>query len=218
MITTFSIDSDNNITAFAAPEQVPEGQDHFATEKELARLPADWHINSSPELWNSFAGAPPFGDLKPVKKFTDRKTAVARIWKAIQILAADPQPASVIDAKAKDNTTSIPVGELPSEKRAAPKKATAAPPAAPAAPKKARTTKQATAKCDAPTAREGSKKAIVLELMRRPNGATMAEIADATGWQKHSIRGFISGGLTKKMGLVVESTKNAAGERQYRTK
>ncbi len=46
----------------------------------------------------------------------------------------------------------------------------------------------------------------------------MAEIADATGWQKHSIRGFISGNVTKKMGLVVESTKNEAGERVYRTK
>jgi hypothetical protein len=66
--------------------------------------------------------------------------------------------------------------------------------------------------------REFSKKAIVLDLMRRKGGATMAEIAKATGWQKHSIRGFISGTLSKKMGLAVESTKNEAGERVYRTK
>ena len=44
----------------------------------------------------------------------------------------------------------------------------------------------------------------------------MAEIAKATDWQNHSIRGFISGQLTKKMGLTVESTKNEAGERTYR--
>jgi hypothetical protein len=68
---------------------------------------------------------------------------------------------------------------------------------------------------DAATPREGSKKQIVLDLLRRKDGATMAEIAKATDWQNHSIRGFISGTLTKKMGLVVESTKNEAGERTY---
>jgi hypothetical protein len=64
--------------------------------------------------------------------------------------------------------------------------------------------------------RDGSKKSIVLGLLRRKDGATLAEIAKATDWQNHSIRGFISGNLTKKMGLTVESTKNAAGERTYR--
>jgi hypothetical protein len=71
---------------------------------------------------------------------------------------------------------------------------------------------------DAAAPREGSKKQVVLLLLARKEGATMAEIADATGWQKHSIRGFISGNVTKKMGLVVESTKNEQGERTYRTK
>jgi hypothetical protein len=69
---------------------------------------------------------------------------------------------------------------------------------------------------EAPAPRATSKKAIVLDLLRRPKGATMAEIAQATGWQNHSIRGFISGNLTKKMGLTVESTKNDGGERTYR--
>jgi Protein of unknown function (DUF3489) len=72
------------------------------------------------------------------------------------------------------------------------------------------------AKGTATTPREGSKKQIVLDLLRRKDGATMAEIAKATDWQAHSIRGFISGNLTKKMGLVVESSKNEAGERTYR--
>ncbi len=87
-MTTFAIDQDNNITAFAAAEQVPEGQDRFTTQKEFAKISADWPIARFPEVWNAFAGAPPFGELKPVKKFTDRKTAVARIWKAIQTLDA----------------------------------------------------------------------------------------------------------------------------------
>ena len=69
---------------------------------------------------------------------------------------------------------------------------------------------------EAKVPREFSKKSIVLDLLRRPKGATMAEIAKATDWQNHSIRGFISGNLTKKMGLAVESTKNEAGERIYR--
>ncbi len=66
-------------------------------------------------------------------------------------------------------------------------------------------------------AREGSKKAIVLELIRRADGASLKEIADATQWQAHSVRGFISGSLGKKMGLTVESFKRADGERAYRT-
>ncbi len=64
--------------------------------------------------------------------------------------------------------------------------------------------------------REGSKKQIVLDLLRRKGGATMVEIAKATGWQNHSIRGFVSGTLMKKMDLPVASFKNAAGERCYR--
>jgi hypothetical protein len=72
------------------------------------------------------------------------------------------------------------------------------------------------AKAQKKPAHEGSKKAEVLALMRRKNGATLAEIMKATGWQAHSVRGFISGGLTKKMGLKVESTKGKDGERTYR--
>jgi Protein of unknown function (DUF3489) len=61
-----------------------------------------------------------------------------------------------------------------------------------------------------------TKKAIVLELLRREQGATTAEIANATGWRSHSIRGFISGNVGKKMGLRIESGKNESGERVYR--
>jgi hypothetical protein len=180
-MTTFTIDNDSNITAFAAAEQVPEGQERFATEKEFAKLSSDWPISRFVEVWNAFAGVVPFDDLKAVKKFTDRKTAASRIWKAIQALTPSP-----------------------------------APQAAPVAPKKAKATKGATRDSGAPTAREGSKKAQVLDLLRRPEGATLANIMEATGWQAHSVRGFISGGLGKKMGLTVESLKTPEGARAYR--
>src|SRR5262249_51179092 len=64
-------------------------------------------------------------------------------------------------------------------------------------------------------AREGSKKAEVLALLRRKGGATLQQIMEATGWQAHSVRGFISGTLGKKMGLTVESAKRDDGERVY---
>ena len=63
--------------------------------------------------------------------------------------------------------------------------------------------------------REGSKTAKVLELVKRPEGATLKQIIKSTGWQPHSIRGFISGTLSKKMKLVVVSTKGEDGERVY---
>ena len=63
-------------------------------------------------------------------------------------------------------------------------------------------------------AREGSKTFAVLALIRRAKGATLAEIRDATGWQAHSVRGFISG-TVKKMGLKVASTRREDGQRVY---
>jgi len=180
---TCSIDTDNTITAYLAGEAIPEGEARFSSEKELAKIAANWPAERLVEIWNGFAGVPPFGDLKPVKKFTDRKTAVARIWKAVQALPP-----------------------------------TAAPQAAPAAPKQAKAAKEATARDGAKPAREGSKKAIVLELLRRPEGATLADIPAATSWQAHSVRGFLSGALGKKMGLTIESIKTPDGARSYRLK
>jgi hypothetical protein len=51
--------------------------------------------------------------------------------------------------------------------------------------------------------------------MKRAKGATLAEIVEATGWQKHTVRGFVSI-LGSKSGEKIESSKNAAGERSYR--
>jgi Protein of unknown function (DUF3489) len=87
----------------------------------------------------------------------------------------------------------------------------------PAKAKKTATPKKAAKATKAKrTSRPGSKASIVLDLMKRKEGATLPEIAKATDWQNHSIRGFVSGHVTKKLGLKVESTKSEAGERTYR--
>jgi hypothetical protein len=67
-------------------------------------------------------------------------------------------------------------------------------------------------------AREGSKAAKVLDLLKRPSGATLAELMKATGWRAHSVRGFLSGTVGKKLGLSVESTKAEDGTRTYSVK
>ena len=58
-----------------------------------------------------------------------------------------------------------------------------------------------------PTPRAGTKQAMMIELLKRPEGATVEQIAAATGWQHHTIRGAISGALKKKLGLTVEATR-----------
>ena len=67
-------------------------------------------------------------------------------------------------------------------------------------------------------ARQGSKTAKVLDLLKRSGGASLKELRKATGWQAHSVRGFLSGTLGKKMGLAVTSTKAEEGERRYSVK
>jgi len=74
------------------------------------------------------------------------------------------------------------------------------------------------AKPESGAPREGSKTGAVLELLRRKNGASLKEIMKETGWLPHSVRGFLSGTVGKKMGLEVISTKSADGERTYSIK
>jgi hypothetical protein len=60
-----------------------------------------------------------------------------------------------------------------------------------------------------------TKQARILDLLRRGTGVTLAEMMEATGWQGHSVRGFLSAVIKKKLGLPIVSEKGADGERRY---
>ena len=68
-----------------------------------------------------------------------------------------------------------------------------------------------------PAARAGTKQSVLIELLSRRDGATIAEAVKATGWQPHSVRGAISGALKKKLGLAITSDKIKGRGRVYRT-
>ncbi len=65
-------------------------------------------------------------------------------------------------------------------------------------------------------ARTGTKQALVVEMLRRSEGATVDQIMEATGWQRHSVRGAFAGALKKKLGLAVTSEKVEDRGRVYR--
>jgi hypothetical protein len=67
-----------------------------------------------------------------------------------------------------------------------------------------------------PTLRPGTKQAMLIAMLQRPEGASIAEIVEATCWMAHTARGVISGSLGKKLGLVVTSTKEDVRGRVYR--
>jgi len=64
--------------------------------------------------------------------------------------------------------------------------------------------------------RQGTKQAVLIDMLRREEGATIGQVVEATGWQRHSVRGAISGALKKKLGLAVTSEKVDGAERVYR--
>jgi Protein of unknown function (DUF3489) len=207
-MTTFTIDTDNNITAHGTPEEAAATTatpfDTFASLQELAELAAGWPAERLVDIWNSLPG------VTPVKKFKDRTTAATRIWKSIQELgeAVKPEQAQPVQPKVE-------------------RKANGGAQSAKGAPTKGKATKKATAAMNAPKGkraaktqeatapREGSKTAQVVAMLQRKNGATLAEIMEKMRWQGHTVRGFMAGAM-KKAGYTVESFKPEGGERTYR--
>jgi Protein of unknown function (DUF3489) len=116
---------------------------------------------------------------------------------------------------------SAPQAKAPDQPKTA-KKASRPPRRAPVAPAKAKGGEKAVSAKKTPkraakpaVLREGSKTAKIMALLKRAGGATAKELMKATGWQAHSVRGFLSGTVGKKMGLTVVSTKAEDGERSY---
>jgi hypothetical protein len=172
---TFTIDTENNITAFSSLKEVEgsgAGAETFRSPEELAALASDWPGARLVEIWNSLPG------VEPVERFTSRQVAVKRIWKAIQQLQ--------------------PTGSAARRK---------------VATKKGSAKKQASQK-GRPAVGENSKTARVIALLRQPAGASLKVIMGTTGWQAHSVRGFISGQLGKRKGLRVRAFERD-GERVY---
>jgi hypothetical protein len=64
--------------------------------------------------------------------------------------------------------------------------------------------------------REGTKQALIIAMLGRPEGASIAEIAEASGWLRHTIRGMIAGALRQKLGLDIASTKDSERGRVYK--
>jgi hypothetical protein len=84
------------------------------------------------------------------------------------------------------------------------------------APAKKETATKTTAAAKASKPRAEGKGATILQMITGADGATLPEIMKATGWQAHSVRGFIS--IAKKNGTKIASDRNAAGERVYSAK
>ena len=88
----------------------------------------------------------------------------------------------------------------------------------------AKTTRQKTSRKTAdqkmpmPTLHEGTKQKLIIDFLQRPEGATLAELADATGWQLHTVRGALAGTLKKRLGFTIVSEKRELGARSYRIK
>jgi hypothetical protein len=197
----FTIETDtNNITAYGTAKEAGAiaNAEQFRNQAGLAKLAAKWPAARLVEIWNSLPGA------ESVKKFKDRNTAVERIWKAIQSLT----PASP-DA-------SEPVVPEPATAAAeAPQTPDAAPVAAASGKKATRVNKAPKAATKAKKSLQGSKTETILDLLKRPGGVSAKELMETTGWQAHSVRGFLSGTVGKKMGLAIISTKGENGDRTY---
>jgi hypothetical protein len=218
IMTTFTIDSDNNITAHATPEEAAAKTatpfDSFSSEQELAELAKAWPAERLVATWNSLPGVVALKSLPDTKAAKDRWGK--RIWARIQRMgnAAQPEPEAAKPEAA------------PAKPKAA-TKAKAGAQSAKGAPVKGKATKKATPAKDAPKAkksakapeaagpREGSKMAQVIALLQRAKGASITEIMDKMGWQRHTVRGFMAGAM-KKAGYTVESFKPEGGERSYR--
>src|SRR5258706_3581984 len=175
---TFTIDNDNNISAFATQEEAAAAAtttpvDTFTSQQELGKLAAAWPTDRLVAIWNSLPG------VAPAKGFKSAKAAAANIWERIQKLGEPEKPKA--ERKAKGGAQA---------RKGAPAKAKASKKASPAksAPKGKKKGTPAP-----PVARDGSKTATVVGLLERKGGATLAEVMKATGWQAHSVRRFISG-------------------------
>jgi hypothetical protein len=220
---TFTIENEtNNITIHGTKQEaeaVPASE-CFANEAALAKLAANWPAARLVEIWNSLPGE------TPVKKFKDRATAVARIWKAIQRLGQMSEEA--LDDADWNRAKAEPASKGP-EAAPTPQPSTApvepqtpqvASEKAPAKTRAKRAKKTPVAAAKPKGTREGSKISRVIEMLKREGGVTLKQHMDEMGWQQHTTRALMSAGGSpaKKHGITVVSTKADNGDRTYSVK
>lgn len=198
---TFGIDNDNGITAYPSQKEAEaSGTTLFRTQHQLDQVSNQCTSADLIEIWNGIPG------VEPVKKFTSRAVAIGRIWRAIQALA----PEGDTDTAPQTATSREPEVEQTPD---------VAPQAADVGPKPAKPARKTTARKEPSTKPakaepRDSKKAQVIGMIQQPGGATLAAIMKATGWQAHTVRGFMAT-VPKKLGIEVTSTKPEGGERTY---
>jgi len=131
----------------------------------------------------------------------------------VSLSAPDAAEATPVTDAGAQEPLGAPADAEASETAARAKKTTKAKkePKAPKAPKPPKPAKSE----ESTGPREGSKTARVVEMLKREGGASLEEIMQQTGWQKHTVRGFMAGAM-KKAGYTVESFKSDKGERSYR--
>ena len=152
--TTFTIHTDHRVQASTFQDRGPleDGSVSFSTERQLSAHAAPWPAKRLVEIWNKLP------NVNTVTRFTDRRTAVRRIWTKIQEMEPQEKP---------------------------------------------------------PTPALITKTERITALLKQPKGASLRAIMDLTGWQPHSVRGFISAQLSKRKGLKIRSFRRD-GERIYR--
>jgi hypothetical protein len=172
------------------PPQPQPPFESFTSQNELAQLASAWSEERLVAIYDSLPG------VTPVETFKTAKTGASKIWESIQVLGKTAEAPAKPKANKKDKG---------SAKAAAPAKVKTAKKAAPA--KNAPKAKKSAATEEKPKGvRGGSKTAQVVAMLQRKNGATLSEIMDKMGWQKHTMRGFMAGAM-KKAGCTVESFK-----------
>jgi uncharacterized protein DUF3489 len=202
----------NNVICTTAQDVGPvSSAEHFRSQAELAEVAATWPAARLVAIWNSLPG------VTPVKRFQNRRTGVTRIWRALQ----KPGGSGQLQAASRGGSDACAAAPEPEAFASSPESLSEGhirlpgmDPTAPAG--RRRKPRKRTDVADSSPA--GSKTAIVLEMLKRDGGVTLNEIRTATGWQAHSVRGFLSGTIGKKMGLKIDSIKIANQERVYSIK
>src|SRR3954451_11511573 len=185
MMTTFTINEQNEIVAFATAEAAAATTatpfDSFSSQQEWGELTAAWPKERLVAIWNSLAG------VRPVKRFANHAAAAGQIWARIQGLGQSAEPKAEALAKPKAHPKAQrgapgPKGAPPKAKTGQQARAAKNPPQG----------KQAAKPQQAAAPREGSKTDQVVAMLQRKGGATLSEIMQKMGWQKHTVRGFIA--------------------------